>query len=113
MLELEGFSIPNSMQGKSMIPILNNPEEKINDSILIEMDDDHNDEKTRTLITDDWRITIFRNYGELYNLKDDPDEMNNLWDNISFMEVKEELIFKLLRKCINNQQKPIIRDCGY
>ncbi|KKL11565.1 hypothetical protein LCGC14_2544560, partial [marine sediment metagenome] len=113
ILELEGFSIPNSMQGKSMIPILNNPEEKINDSILIEMDDDHNDEKTRTLITDDWRITIFRNYGELYNLKDDSDEMNNLWDNISFMEVKEELIFKLLRKCINNQQKPIIRDCGY
>ena len=113
ILELEGFSIPNSMQGKSMIPILNNPEEKINDSILIEMDDDHNDEKTRTLITDDWRITIFRNYGELYSLKEDPDEMNNLWDNISFLEVKEELIFKLLRKCINNQQKPIIRDCGY
>ncbi|GAG96189.1 unnamed protein product, partial [marine sediment metagenome] len=88
ILELAGFEIPDTMQGKSMVPILKNQDEKINEDILIEMDDDHNNEKTRTLIRDNWRITIFREHGELYNLKEDPDEMNNLWSHKSFSEKK-------------------------
>ncbi|TFG26007.1 MAG: hypothetical protein EU533_00145, partial [Promethearchaeota archaeon] len=70
ILELAGFPIPEFMQGKSMVPILRNPDEKINDNILIEMDDEYINEKTRTLITEEWRITIFREYGELFNLKE-------------------------------------------
>ena len=83
------------------------------EDVLIEMDDDHNNEKTRTLIRDSWRITIFRDHGELYNLKEDPDEMNNLWGNKSFSEKKDELLLRLFKKCIRNQPKIIIRDCGF
>jgi arylsulfatase A-like enzyme len=113
ILELGEFNIPNTMQGRSLLPILNNPVEQINEDILIEMDDDHNNEKTRTLITDDWRITIFRNHGELYNLKEDPDEMNNLWNNHSFNEKKHDLLLRLLRRCIKNPNYSVNRDCGY
>jgi arylsulfatase A-like enzyme len=113
ILELCGFSIPSTMQGRSMLPILDKSVEKINEEILIEMDDDHNNEKTRTLITGDWRITIFRNHGELYNLKEDPEEMNNLWNDPSFNEKKQELLLRLLRRCINTQNYSVNRDCGY
>jgi arylsulfatase A-like enzyme len=113
ILELCGLTIPNTMQGRSMLPILNNSAEKINEEILIEMDDDHNNEKTRTLITGDWRITVFRNHGELYNLKKDPGEMNNLWNNNDFDERKYELLLRLLRRCINTQNYSVKRDCGY
>jgi len=113
ILELAGFPIPNTMQGKSMVPLLRNPEKKINDSILIEMDDDHNYEKTRSLINNEWRITIFRDHGEMYNLKEDPEELNNLWNDKSLIQIKCELILALMRKCQENHFSPIIRDCGF
>ncbi|MFW9877842.1 MAG: sulfatase, partial [Candidatus Thorarchaeota archaeon] len=113
ILELAGFEIPDTMQGKSMVPILKNPNEQINDDILIEMDDDHNNEKTRTLIRDNWRITIFHEHGELYNLEEDPGEMTNLWGNKSFIKKKDELLLRLFKKCIKNQPKLIKRDCGF
>lgn len=113
ILELAGFPIPDTMQGKSMTPILENPIKKINDEIFIEMDDDHNNEKTKTLITEKWRCTIFRDHGELYDLKGDLDEMNNLWNDKSYLEKKIELTLKILKKCIKNQYNPVIRDCGY
>ncbi|MFX1453138.1 MAG: sulfatase [Promethearchaeota archaeon] len=113
ILELAGLPIPDFMQGSSLAPILRNPEEEINDNILVEMDDDHINEKTRTLITDKWRITIFREYGELYNLHEDPDEMNNLWDDSLLKDIKLELILKLLRKNLDNTKNNVRRDCQY
>ncbi|MFX1338247.1 MAG: sulfatase [Promethearchaeota archaeon] len=113
ILELAGLPIPEFMQGKSIFPILRNPDEKINDNILIEMDDEYINEKTRTLITDEWRITIFREYGELFNLKEDPDELNNLWDDESLKNIKLELILKLMRKNLGVAESRVKRDCQY
>ncbi len=112
ILELAGMPIPDFMQGKSLIPIIKNPETKINEDVLIEMDDDHNNERTRTLITESWRITIFSDHGELYNLKDDPNEINNLWEEKSFNEIKIQLLLKLLKKT-SNISKSVLRDCGF
>jgi arylsulfatase A-like enzyme len=112
ILELTGMAIPSFMQGKSLLPVLNNVEKTVNDDILIEMDDDHNYEKTRTLITDEWRITVFSDHGDLYNLKEDPNELYNLWNDKSFNEVKIELLMKLLEKSTKISNS-VIRDCGY
>jgi len=112
ILELAGMPIPDFMQGKSLIPVLKNPEEIVKNDVLIEMDDDHNNEKTRTLITDEWRITVFSDHGDLYNLKEDPNELNNLWYDTSFNEIKIELLLKLFKKT-SKISKSVIRDCGF
>jgi len=112
ILELAGIPVPDFMQGKSLNPILNNPEEIINKEVLIEMDDDHNNEKTKTLITDEWRITVFSDHGDLYNLNKDPSELNNLWNDKSFNEIKIELLLRLFKKS-SKISKSVIRDCGY
>lgn len=113
ILELAGFSIPEWMQGKSLVPLLNNPNEKIYDDILIEIDDDFLDIKTRTLITQDWRLTLFENFGDLYNLKEDPYELNNLWNDERYNDIKLELLLRLSRKCVINQESRITRECSY
>ena len=113
ILELAGLPIPNFMQGKSIVPILENPDNKINHDILVEMDDDYLNEKTRTLITDEWRLTIFKKHGDLYNRKEDPDELNNLWDDESLNNVKLELILKLMRKNLGITESHVKRDCQY
>jgi len=113
ILDLAGLPIPKFMQGKSMVTILDNPDKKINEDILVEMDDDYLDEKTRTLITDDWRLTVFKNHGDLFNRKEDPDELNNLWDDESLKDVKLELILKLMRKNLRIKESYVKRDCQY
>ncbi|MCP4763276.1 MAG: sulfatase-like hydrolase/transferase, partial [archaeon] len=136
ILELAELPIPDSMQGKSLVPILKNPDGKINEEVLIEMDEEIMGEITRTLITDGKRITIFmapENDGELYDLIDDPDEMNNLWKEESYKEIKTNLLIKLAKKMglkitensemeqildgirdyLRNYNSPITRECQF
>ena len=39
--------------------------------------------RVRSIVTKDWRYTVYRDqdWGELYDLKSDPKETNNLWDD--------------------------------
>ena len=116
-MELADIQIPGSMQGKSMVSILKDPESTIKKDVLIEMDEEVMEEITRTLITDDnWRITVFikeENGGELYNLNEDPDEINNLWNEETYSAKKTELILRLVKKMMKNRISPISRDCQY
>ena len=115
ILELVGLDIPSSMQGKSLIPILNNPNTELHEEVLIEMDDEIMDETSRTLMTKEWRITVFgtEDEGELYDLKEDPEEMNNLWHDSSFIDKKLELTIKLLNKGILTDKKPSETDLSF
>ncbi|MFX1358647.1 MAG: sulfatase [Promethearchaeota archaeon] len=113
ILELAGFSIPDDMQGKSFKSLLTNPDLKIKDSVFIEMADDIINQRSKTLVTEDWRITIFEESGELFNLKEDPNEMNNLWNDKNYKDLKMELILRVFRKGMRYQEKIIERDCGY
>ncbi len=51
----------------------------------------------RNLITNDYRLTFYKglDFGELYDLKDDPDATNNLWNNPSASEIRSDMMFKL------------------
>ncbi|MCJ7647131.1 MAG: DUF4976 domain-containing protein, partial [Candidatus Lokiarchaeota archaeon] len=113
ILELAGFTIPDSMQGKSIVPLLKDPQQELNEDVIIEMDDDHNNQKIRTIIFDKWRLSVFREHGELFNLQEDPNEMNNLWDDDKHLRVKTELLLKLTRREISKEKDPVIRDCGF
>jgi hypothetical protein len=55
------------------------------------------EERTRTLVTRRWRMTIAQgdSYGELYDLQNDPDEMDNLFENAAHRGVRAELMEKL------------------
>jgi arylsulfatase A-like enzyme len=39
--------------------------------------------RVRSVVTKDWRYSVYRDqdWGELYDLKSDPKETNNLWDD--------------------------------
>ena len=58
--------------------------------------------RLRHLITKDHRITLYRDlegYGDIYDRKNDPDELNNLWDKDK--DLRNKLIYKL---CIENMK---------
>jgi arylsulfatase A-like enzyme len=94
----------NGIQGLSLLPVLDNANATISrDSIVIEDDQQRSlfglpsGSRLRTLVTQRWRMTIAQDdpYGELYDLQSDPDEMENLFEDSTFRNLRAELMEKL------------------
>ena len=56
--------------------------------------------RLRTLVTDRWRLTVYANasWGELYDLKEDPHECVNLWEDGGHRALRGDLMFELVRQ---------------
>ena len=56
----------------------------------------------RSLITDRYRLTVSRgeDWGELYDLRNDPDEMENLFDDPAHADIRAQLFERLAKKQI-------------
>ncbi|TFG19323.1 MAG: DUF4976 domain-containing protein, partial [Promethearchaeota archaeon] len=116
LLDIKDKYRPKVMQGHNLTSILENPENKVRDHCIIEEDQDYEDAKdlsnlpslkVRTMITEDYRITVYnkKGAGDLYNLKEDPYELHNLWDDESLKELKSKLLNKMLYELIKLQER--------
>jgi arylsulfatase A-like enzyme len=106
---LEG-PVPTEPEAPDTFPVLpgrdlgefwisDKPEDR---AVLVEMDDDYLKLKLRTLVTARWRMTMYggKEYGELYNLIEDPKEQINLWGDPDYRGVKSDLTVRLLDEII-------------
>ena len=100
LLEAAGLPVPESMQGLSLLPILEGRADpkwhkphvisEYFDSVGGQPDCTHG-----TMVFDGrWKSVVYHGHtiGELYDLVNDPGEFDNLWDNYSAREVKAERI---------------------
>jgi len=93
------------MQGVSLLGSLENGTAAARESVLIQYDHQIGPSRpgrmlrTHGLVTGEWRMSIGEGVpgGELYNLKRDPDEFFNLWDDRATSEDKCELLHRLAR----------------
>jgi arylsulfatase A-like enzyme len=106
LLNLAGLEPFHGMQGVDATALLSDPTTTIRDQILVE-EDQLNDIlkvgtslRMRTLITEEDRITIYDGYEgiELFNLKNDPYEMENLQSTnpVKRAEMMERLTYSLM-----------------
>ena len=97
----------NGIQGRSLLHTIAGDDDT-NSAMLIEADDQRSyfgfDKpiRMRTLVTRNWRMSVYQGaeWGEIYDLENDPDEMRNLWDEPSHASIRAELIEILARKQI-------------
>ena len=107
ILDRAALQGPNGMQGISLLPVIRG-EKSGHDSLLIEEHQRRgymglkNNFRARSLITEGSRLTLYEgvDWGELYDLSNDPHEMNNLWDDPQSRDRRYELTEKLARKMI-------------
>jgi arylsulfatase A-like enzyme len=105
VLARAGLQGHNGMQGVSLLPAIRG-EKTGHDSIVIEEHQRRgymglkNNFRARSLITEDVRLTLYEDvdWGELYDLVNDPHELNNRWDDPQARDRRHELTEKLARK---------------
>ena len=91
-LAAAGLDVPESMSSKNLLPLIEGKTEKIRDFVVTEHFN------IRSIRTAEAKLVFYANreYGELYDLMKDPDELVNLWDESSCASLKRDLTHKLL-----------------
>lgn len=94
------------IQGRSLLPVIDGDASSVRDVAFIQYDHQRTNDalggvpRVHTLVDRRWRLSVFDGveWGELYDLANDPGEMVNLWDDPASREVKSRMIERLLRE---------------
>lgn len=92
---------PPAWPGRSLVPMLRGKVAAVQDSVVIENDEDYLGLRLRTLVTPTHKLTTYtshRNaepYGELFDLQHDPHELHNLWHDLAHRTTRSTLIEQL------------------
>jgi uncharacterized sulfatase len=88
-----GIPIPGRMQGVDQTPVWQGQAESARDNVLVEFRHQPTTVHLRTYIEERYKITVYRDrpYGELFDLRDDPHERRNRWDNPEYASIKGDL----------------------
>ncbi len=107
ILERAGIQPYNGIQGRDLMSS-QSPE-----ALIVEEDSQRpmigfqRPQRVRTIVTDRYRMSLRHgeNWGELYDLQLDPNEMNNLFDEPAAQAVKAEITDMMVRKMIELQDR--------
>ena len=113
IMELMGYSVPKVMDGKSMLPALENPDTAPNEHVFIEFgryEVDHDGfggfQPMRCVFDGRYKLCInLLSTDELYDLQEDPAEMKNLIDSPAHTEIRDRLHDVLLEE-MNRTRDP-------
>jgi arylsulfatase A-like enzyme len=103
ILERAGLAPYNGIQGQSFLKCLTS-DAPHRDDLFMEYNDGGSRlgfqpaARVRSLRNKEWRFTTFQteDWGELYDLTNDPNETHNLWDDPSYSAVKATLSLRMI-----------------
>ncbi len=100
ILELAGLETPGDFAAESLLPALAGEDWPGRETVFAEHCRDGllPAEYMSMARTKDWKLVHFvgETYGQLFDLVNDPEEVNNLWDDPAYAARKEELLQTLL-----------------
>jgi arylsulfatase A-like enzyme len=108
ILARAGVAPFNGIQGRDLAPLAAGTAAALHDDVLIEEEGQRplvgfeGRVRMRSLVTERHRISLYdgTDWGELYDLARDPDEMINLWHDPASANVRAELTLRLAHKMI-------------
>ena len=91
------------MQARSFLPVLNDEATAHRDALFIEYNDNgarlgfDTAARVKAVVTDRYRFTIYKgeDWGELYDLAEDPNETHNRWNDPAYAGAKADLSLHL------------------
>ena len=96
----EAPGAPPAWPGRSLVSVFTGKDTSTDTCALVEMDEDYLGFKMRTLVTKRHRITCYsgKEYGELFDLEHDPNELHNLWNSPTHRITRDQLRIQLLNE---------------
>lgn len=114
LLSLAGLPIPSSMTGVDQSEVWNGTRESVRDHILCENHHEPTTVHLKSYVNERYKLTVYYNhtYGELFDLKDDPQELRNLWDDPAYAALKAELLLRYAWAELGKEPIPMPRIAG-
>ena len=105
-----GIKVPQTMSGANQMESWTQ-QKAVRDCAMCENNHDPKAINLRTLVTEDYKITICQDsgFGELYDLKNDPGEIVNHWDDEEYKDIKMELYHKFVTEIMKMEVLPMPR----
>lgn len=104
-LAAAGITAPGQMQGVNQLAVWQGQQAAARDWALVE--NRHNPTKVhlRTLIEERYKLTVYRDaeYGELFDLAADPEELHNRWADPDYQPIKTQLLLKFVQAEIQRE----------
>ncbi|MFQ6048066.1 MAG: sulfatase [Phycisphaerae bacterium] len=104
-LTAAGIDVPGLMQGLSQWPVWCGKADTARDHVIVENRHQPTAVHLRTYIDRRYKITVYRDrdYGELFDLQEDPGEHHNRWADPSFAAIKAELLHRFVNAELNRE----------
>jgi uncharacterized sulfatase len=98
VLELAGAQVPREVTGVSQASVWLGSQEPARDHAICEFHHEPTTVNLRSYIDSRHKITVYqgRRYGELFDLEQDPGEVDNLWDVPEYSALKSELLLRYI-----------------
>ena len=98
-LDAAGAAIPGLMQGVSQWDVWQGKEVRARDWAIVENRHQPTKLNLRTFVEDRYKITMYRGSddGELFDLREDPQERHNRWADPGFSEIRAGLMHRWLQ----------------
>lgn len=108
VLARAGLAPANGMHGRSLLPVIEAGGGQVREALLIEEESQRADfgmdrrVRMRTLRDHRHRLTVYdgQPWGELYDLRDDPQALRNLWSDPDARVLRGELMERLAREML-------------
>jgi arylsulfatase A-like enzyme len=112
-LAAAGIAVPGSMTGVNQLPAWREGRPVRRYSIT----ENHHGTRTchmRSFVTDRYKITVYRamNHGELFDLREDPGERNNLWHEPAAAALKSEMLLRFMQATLETEPMRMPRIAG-
>lgn len=104
-LGFAGIEKPGYMTGVDQSDVWKDSIDNLRDYVIVENHQQPFSLYQKQLVTKRYKLTVYMNaeYGELFDLENDPNELNNLWDKEDYSSIKNQLIHKLLQSAMKKE----------
>jgi arylsulfatase A-like enzyme len=109
-----GIPAPRSMTGVDQSPVWLGQEKSRREHIIVENHHQPTTLHCKTFVNQRYKLTVYcnREYGELFDLQNDPQEINNLWNDPGSAGLKADLLRKQLFAEMAKEPLWMPRVCG-
>jgi uncharacterized sulfatase len=92
-LAAAGLPIPGLMQGVNQLPVWRGEATAAREEVIVEFRHQPTAIHLRTYIDTRYKLTVYRDqdYGELFDLVEDPEERHNRWSDPAYAAIKCDL----------------------